>query len=403
MRKPAWITLLFCLFGGLTACGPTPANLAVATAMPTAAPAAAQPNPDVSSAATASPVPTAAPLSQYQVPVYYDPAYISIINASKLEDALYIYSGQPQNSWNTLVRTFNSHYPWIEVKTVEIDPAEIFQRYYQDLRDNQRSADLLISADPNGWYEFSFADDLFYHSQEETQVPDWSKSTLGTYTVFCEPMVLIYNQKLVPTPPQSMAELVTLLNNDPDGFRGQIVTYDAGKNAIGLAVNGFWLNVKKQAGWDLLTSIGTSQPKVLTSPQAIIDTVASGEAKIGYFVPLEMVLAREGDSPQLSWTYLADGQPVLLPGMMIAQQAVSPNSARLMVDFLLSQEGQYTLSLGGLMPYRSDIADAVPLHFDQLSSQLGDANLIRGALDDRLTSASILINLVEKWKVALGQ
>ena len=398
MRKPAWITLFFCLLSGLTAaCGPTLASTPVAANLPTATPVVAEP------ALTASPVVTTSPLSQYQVPVYYDPTYLAIINASKAEDALYIYSGQPQNSWNALIRTFNSHYPWIEVKTVEIDPAEVFQRYYQDLKDGQRAADLLISADPNGWYEFSFADDLFYHSQEETQVPDWSKSTLGTYTVFCEPMVLIYNQKLVSTPPHSMAELAALVEDNPTTYQGQIVTYDVEKNALGLAVNGFWINVKKQTGWDLLTVIGKSRPRVLASPQAIIDAVASGEARIGYFVPLELVLANAGKSPSLSWTYLVDGQPVLLPGMMIAQKAASPNSARLMLDFILSQEGQYTLSLGGLMPYRSDIANAVPLHVDQLSNELGDTNLIRGALDDRLTSASILINLVAKWKIALRQ
>lgn len=398
MRKPGWmITLCFCLMGWLAACGPIPASTPLAP-QPTATPANLQPAPNASPTSE-----SLSPLSPYQVPIYYDPAYLSIINASKQEDALYIYSSLEENSWNTLIRTFNSHYPWIEVNLVQVDAAEVFERYEQDLNAGQRAADLLISADPNGWYQFSFEDDLYYRSQEDTQVPDWSKSTLGTYTVFCEPMVLIYNQKLVQTPPQSMTELAAYAKNNPAAYQDQIVTYDVEKSSIGLAVNGFWVSTKKQAGWDLLQTIGRVKPRVFTSAETMIDLVAAGEAKIGYFVPLGAVLPRLGNHPDLGWTYLRDGQPILLPGMMITQRSLSPNSARLMLDFILSQEGQYTLALNGQVPYRSDITPAVSLHFDRLSTELGEPNLIRGALDDRLTNASLPINFIEKWKAALGQ
>lgn len=81
-----------------------------------------------------------------------------------------------------------------------------------------------------------------------------------------------------------------------------------------------------------------------------------------------------------------DGQPILMRSIAITKQAKSSNSARLMVDFLLSQEGQIALALGGLTPFRSDVANVEIFdfanehksffHFNQVIEEVGLDNLI---------------------------
>ncbi len=60
-----------------------------------------------------------------------------------------------------------------------------------------------------------------------------------------------------------------------------------------------------------------------------------------------------------------DGQPVLLNSMAITENAASPNSAKLRIDFILSQEGQYALALDGFTPSRSDISGITEYHLDK--------------------------------------
>jgi iron(III) transport system substrate-binding protein len=139
----------------------------------------------------------------------------------------------------------------------------------------------------------------------------------------------------------------------------------------------------------------------MTSGGKMVDAVGKGEAKLGYFVSAITVLPKLETYPDLGWSYMADGQPILLRNMAITQKSASPNSARLMIDFILSQEGQYALALGGLTPYRSDISGISSIHLDQISSEVGNDNLIMFSFDARLLVEENRTKFIDKWKAAV--
>jgi iron(III) transport system substrate-binding protein len=97
----------------------------------------------------------------------------------------------------------------------------------------------------------------------------------------------------------------------------------------------------------------------------------------------------------------------------ITKQAKSTNSARLLVDFLLSQEGQIALALGGLTPFRTDIAnvdlfdstDGIKpyIHFNQVIEEVGLDNLIFIALDPEINNSDKRIAFIEKWNRAFAR
>jgi ABC-type glycerol-3-phosphate transport system substrate-binding protein len=84
-----------------------------------------------------------------------------------------------------------------------------------------------------------------------------------------------------------------------------------------------------------------------------------------------------------------------------------------MVDFLLSQEGQIALALGGLTPFRPDIANVdifnssdgnkPYIHFNQVIEEIGLDNLIFITLDPEINNPEKRSAFIEKWNRALGR
>jgi hypothetical protein len=84
-----------------------------------------------------------------------------------------------------------------------------------------------------------------------------------------------------------------------------------------------------------------------------------------------------------------------------------------MVDFLLSQEGQIALALGGLTPFRPDVANVdifdftdehrSYLHFNQVIEEVGLDNLIFINLDPEINNPDKRNAFIEKWNRALGR
>jgi iron(III) transport system substrate-binding protein len=348
------------------------------------------------------PTETPSVLGQYMIPTYYPDSYITIVNGSKAEENLTIYSNLSDHNWNFVIRTFNSHYPWIRVTTIETGASGAFTQYNSEVAENKPTADMIISSDPVGWSKFLEArKELIYSSEESQYLPDMAKSVYKTYAVSSEPMVIIYNKKLVSVPPKNMTDLAALVKNDLAGYKGQIATTDAELNATGFAINWFWTDQQGTPGWDILNEIGESHPVLMESESKVVEAVGKGEAKIGYFVSTSAIIPYIKMYPDLGWDYMSDSQPVLLNSMAITEKAVNPNAARLMVDFILSQEGQYSLELGGLTPYRSDISTITDYHLDKVFTELGDSNVHIYSFDTRLNFQGTIDGFLGKWRNAV--
>jgi hypothetical protein len=84
-----------------------------------------------------------------------------------------------------------------------------------------------------------------------------------------------------------------------------------------------------------------------------------------------------------------------------------------MVDFLLSQEGQLALALGGMTPFRPDIANVdiftttegshKYIHFNQVIEEVGLDNLIFITLDPELLDPDKQGAFIESWNTAFGK
>jgi len=318
-----------------------------------------------------------------------DPA---LVEASKKEaDGILIYSIMSEKNWQPVIQGFNAKYPWIKVTTADLGAYEVFERYYTEAAGNARTADFISTTAPDGWINFIDKGEVqSYVSSEDAQIPELGKIAQGVYAASTDPMVFIWNKQLVADPPQTMAELISMIEKDPSAMQDKLVSYDADGEGFGYGLNWFYTKAKGADGWKTLEAIGSSQPKILTSGGKMIDSVLSGESSIGYFVSNITVQPRlEAAQQLLGYSFVPDAQVVAVRGMAVTKHAASPNSAKLLLDYILSAEGQMAFSQGGLTAYRPDIAASAPLHLSQVSQAVGgEQNIIWLTLNNAASSST---------------
>lgn len=381
MKKLVMLAMLITMLALLAACAPAP------TPVPTAAPPTAAPK------ATEAPKATSAPAAADNS---------AIVEASKKENALVVYSIMSANNWKPLIDGFAKKYPWIKVENVvDLSSNEVFPRYFSESASKAKTADLIITTNPDGWQDFiAKGQSVEYKSTEDAALPAWSKLAPGIYTVSSDPLIFIWNKQAVPTPPKTMADLAAMIDKDPAKFQGKITTYDAETNATGFAANWFWIKKKGEDGWKILESISKAKPKLGSGAGAMVDDTLSGAIYVGYFVSgINAYPKYPAAEPVMGNSMIADVTPLIVRGMGLTKAAANPNSAKLMMDYILSQEGQLAFADGGLTSYRPDVADKAKLSLTKLAASVGgDQNLAPFYFDKDIADPAKVAEFKARWK-----
>ncbi len=378
-----FLSLTLALAFVLAACAPA--------STPTEAPATVPPAAEAPTEAAATEAPAEDPLA-------------ALAEESKSEtEGLLVHSIMGENNWAPVIAAFNAKYPWITVTALDLGTTETFEKYYTEAAGGARTADMIITSSPDGWQDFIARGELQVYTPVNAEgLPEFAKLAEGVYAVSTDPMIIIYNKQLVTTPPETM-EAVAAFASDPANA-GKIITYDAEKNGTGYGINWFWIGKKGDAGWATLETIGRSNVSMQTSAGNMVNAVLSGEATVGYFVSAISVFPKFPDAePVLGWSYQKDGQVVLVRGMGLTKAAASPASAKLLMEFILSSEGQLAWSEGGLTPYRPDVADQAKYHLQKVIDVVGEENIIPFYFDLNIASADNRAAFLTKWKTAFGR
>lgn len=338
------------------------------------------------------------------VPDGYPADYGAIIEASRGEGRLMIYSNMADNNWQPLLEGFNAKYPWIRVETVDLGSGTVHSRWEAEQGSSARTADILVSGANDRWTQYGM-DGLMepYESPEYPALEDFAKPYPGITVLSSDPLVMTYNAMLLNEDqrPTGLASLVEDAVAAPDVFNGRITTYDAARNSFGLA--GWWsyMDAKGEEGWDLLRQIG---PMIRgeTSGGPMNEKVSTGEYVVGVAVSGITIFPRldQPGGEVLGFAFPDDGTVVMLRGMGIPKGAANMNSAKLFVDYALSQEGQTLVGKGGLVPHRDDVPESeVRYTWQQLQEIVGEDNLIAAGFDSRLITEAD--DFVAKWNAAM--
>lgn len=290
-------------------------------------------------------------------PEYYPADYEKIVDASRGEKKLLIYSNTSQTAWQPIFDAFTDHYPWLaDLRATNLGSSAVYERYYSEAATGGSPADLLVSNGGPLWADYAtrnLAAD--YTSPEKDRLPDWAEMLPGVWVFTTDPVVVLYNRKTLSESqyPEGLVSLAEIAEAQPSKFRGKFGVYDP-TNAYGYSTNqGYTSTVA--SGWD---TFGRLLPfaRADHSSGTLVEKVVSGEYDASFNLSGGVAVpAAEGSGGLLGWSYCAEGTLVVPRAASIVKTAPHANAARLFVDFLLSAEGQLAAAEGGLTPYREGV------------------------------------------------
>ncbi|HSH80359.1 MAG TPA: hypothetical protein VLA19_17670, partial [Herpetosiphonaceae bacterium] len=88
--------------------------------------------------------------------------------------------------------------------------------------------------------------------------------------------------------------------------------------------------------------------------------------------------------------------------MAVTKKATSPNSAKLLLDYILSSEGQIGFSKGGLTTYRPEVAAEAPQHLSKVSEAVGgEQNVIFVRPEADIADPAKHDEFIKRWETSL--
>ena len=239
--------------------------------------------------------------------------------------------------------SFEKKYPGVEVEYkreyVPGTPPPMAKKIMDEAKAGKETADAVVVAVPP-LLQFRGLDLLAKTKLKEAAAyPKDVRQPEGYwFPVVSIPMIQVYNPNLV-----TKGELPrTALDLTAPKWKGAIVTHDLSLGTLGA----YWLASLRpifgETKWrKFVEGLAKNQPRGYPLYDTVVDSVTSGETKIGLTVLLHDFVKAKKAKRAIERLKLKD-VPILMTFNAIAKTRAGrhPASAELLIDFLLSKEGQ---------------------------------------------------------------
>lgn len=252
--------------------------------------------------------------------------------------------------------------PGTEVEYADLVAQDIYRRHLQAREGGRAGADLLISSGMD--LQTKLANDghaLAHRSAATAGLPAWSQWRHEAFGISYEPVVIVYNKRLLPPAkvPRTRRELLALLRDPAAPLAGKVGSYDVSRSSVGYLLATQDHQLGSMAG-ALQAALGANRVRLEERTGALLDRVARGELALAYNVLGSYAQARVDAGAPLGIVLPEDYTLVLLRTALIPRGAPNAAEAGRFLDYLLSPRGQALLARQvGLQPIRA--ADGAPL------------------------------------------
>ena len=241
-----------------------------------------------------------------------------------------------------LLADFRARYPGINTVYSKINSNDIYDHIVDPSSSSEPPGDIIWSSAMdlqvklvNGCYAQP------YVSKEIADIPDWAVWKDEAYAITAEPIVIVYNKNLVAESdvPQTRRELKSLLSRKPDTYRR--------KDCI----------LRSRTEWNRLPfhyarcpdyedDVGHGPRVRRRRYQALFDDgndpdrISSGEHLIAYNMIGSYAIERAKKDTSIGIVFPADYITLMSRIAFIPVTSRHPESAKLFLDYLLSERGQ---------------------------------------------------------------
>jgi iron(III) transport system substrate-binding protein len=321
------------------------------------------------------------------------------VEASRDEGSLVIYGNPSPDQWAPVIEAFGERYPWIEVETFDLGGTEAFQRYLSEESSGSATADMIVNTDGAGWLDLVERGQVLDYVDPELDSLPAERAVLapGVFAWSYDPLVALFNTAALPEDdqPTSLAELAEMAEE----LSGRIGTPAIENGAAGLGAHGY-LDAHGEDGWAVLEQLGP-HTRAEDGTGALLGKLQSGEYVASFFAggATRALIDTTDTGELLNYRYFADATPLTARGIGVTTGGDSPNSAKVLVNYLLSEEGQTVSCAGGFTPYRDGVD--CPQGIPAITEAIGEDNLIFATYPPDLPAAQADIR--ERWNAAFGR
>ena len=274
-----------------------------------------------------------------------------------------------------LLADFRARYPGINTVYSKINSNDIYNHIVDPSSSSEPPGDIIWSSAMD--LQVKLVNDGYaqpYVSKEIADIPGWAVWKDEAYAITAEPIVIVYNKNLVAESdvPQTRGELKSLLSRKPDTYRGKIASYDPERSGTGFLFITRDARITRTT-WDMVRAFGGAGIKLYSTTGTILDRISSGEHLIAYNMIGSYAIERAKKDTSIGIVFPADYITLMSRIAFIPVTSRHPESAKLFLDYLLSERGQKFLLARSVGPVRrglggdgvipSDRSDAVrPVH-----------------------------------------
>lgn len=260
--------------------------------------------------------------------------------------ALLIYGATDLDQFRPLIEAYQAVYPQAGIDYLEGNSAELQERFLGETAAGARSADLMISSAMD--LQTKLVNDgygLAHTLPDSVRLPEWSIWRREAWAVTYEPIVIVYNRRLVPATevPQTRQQLAALLDAEAGRYRGRVATYDPTRSGLGYLLA---TQDARQAStiWTLVAAFGRAQVQLDVNTESLLERVGEGRALIGYNLLGSYALAYAHAHPDLGIVLPRDYTLVISRVAFIPKHTGQPRAAGQFLDWLLGAAGQSAIA-----------------------------------------------------------
>jgi len=270
---------------------------------------------------------------------------INLVEKAKKEGEVVIYAGLAGEA-ELLRGKIQQKYPFLQVKMNHVPNRQILSKTLTEARAGKYFVDVIQT--------LSFAMYILrnqgilghYVSPEDQFYPKNFKEDGYWTAMYTNPYVVAYNTKMVLRErlPKTYEDLlkpewkgqILMEVNKPDWFAGMLQI------------------MEREKGLKYMRDLSKQNIPVRTGHTLLAQLVTAGEAAIDINIPSHIVDNMKQAGAPIDWT--APGPvPGIISGIGIAARAPHPSAAKLVLDFVLSKEGQGLMQGWGRTVARSDL------------------------------------------------
>ncbi|MEV0184235.1 extracellular solute-binding protein [Streptomyces sp. NPDC050625] len=320
-------------------------------------------------------------------PDYYPADYADLVDESRKESGkLSLYTNLAEPNLAPLIKGFQEKYPWISVSSAgDMSAEEVIQRYNAEASRKATDADLIITAVAGEVWEDVIGGTgiLDYQSVEDKYYDESSNPHEGLYAFASDPLVMFYNPQVLPEKlhPTGLKDLAKIVEENPSEFPDQsIITYDV--SGFGYAGHKA-LAEKFPWAWDFYESIA---PHTLAGPIGggdQLERVTRGESLVSVMSSGRTAYTGAVNAEGLIEVVLPDDATIFYNrGEAISKYTEDPASAKLFLDYTLSEEGQALIGEGESTPVRDiPVSESVPRTVKSITAEVGEENVVFTGLE----------------------